>query len=173
MPTGGWFEMSGMETSREIRLGRMFVRLADSLVTGFDVGELLDALVNSCVDQLDAVAAGLLLSDQRGQLKVLAASSDQTWLLELFELQNDQGPCMDCYRSGHPLESISDDDQASRWPLFAPEARARGLGPVYALPLRLREKTIGALNIFRAPGQPLPPGDLEIGQALADVATIA
>ena len=165
--------MSAAETSRELRLGRMFVRLADSLVTGFDVVELLGALVNSCVDLLDASAAGLMLSDQRGQLVVMAASSEQARLLELLELQNDQGPCLDCYRTGLALEAVSDEEQALRWPLFAPEARARGLGPVYALPLRLRENTIGALNVFQAPGAPLPEGDLHIAQALADVATIA
>src|SRR6266704_900956 len=157
--------MSGVNTSRELRLGRMFVRLADSLVTGFDVVEMLDALVTSCVELLDAAAAGLMLSDQRGQLRVMAASSEQTRLMELFELQYDQGPCVDCFRA--------DQEQADRWPLFAHEVRSRGFGPLYALPLRLRDNTIGALNIFQLPGSPLPEGDLQIAQALADVATIA
>jgi GAF domain-containing protein len=165
--------MSDVNTSRELRLGRMFVRLADSLVTGFDVVEMLDALVISCVDLLDAGAAGLMLSDQRGQLRVMAASSEQTRLMELFELQYDQGPCVDCYRTGQPLRADSDQEQAERWPLFAVEVRSRGFGPLYALPLRLRDNTIGALNIFQLPGAPLPDGDLQIAQALADVATIA
>ncbi len=165
--------MSGVNTSRELRLGRMFVRLADSLVTGFDVVEMLDALVTSCVELLDAAAAGLMLSDQRGQLRVMAASSEQTRLMELFELQYDQGPCVDCFRAGQQLRADSDQEQTDRWPLFAHEVRSRGFGPLYALPLRLRDNTIGALNIFQLPGSPLPEGDLQIAQALADVATIA
>jgi GAF domain-containing protein len=93
--------------------------------------------------------------------------------MELFELQHDQGPCVDCYRTGQPLRADSDQEQAERWPLFAAEVRSRGFGPLCALPLRLRENTIGALNIFQLPGAQLPEGDLQIAQALADVATIA
>ena len=80
---------------------------------------------------------------------------------------------MDCYRTGQPLRADSDQEQAERWPLFAREVRERGFGPLYALPLRLRDNTIGALNIFQLPGNELPEGDLQIAQALADVATIA
>lgn len=159
--------------SRGVRLGQMFVRLADSLVSEFDVVELLDDLVAGCVDLLDAAAAGLMLADQRGYLRVMAASTEQTRLLELFEIQNQQGPCMDCYQTGQPLAAASDAEQAARWPLFASELRAAGFGPVYALPMRLRRDTIGALNLFRLPEAPLPDADLQIGQALADVATIA
>ncbi|MFL6164382.1 MAG: ANTAR domain-containing protein [Jatrophihabitantaceae bacterium] len=165
--------MTAPSSAREIRVGQLFVRLADSLVMDFDVVELLDELITSCVDLLEATAAGLMLADQRGQLQVMAASTEQTWLLELFEIQNQQGPCLDCYRGGEPLASVSDDDQANRWPLFAAELRARRFGPVYALPMRLRNSTIGALNLFRLPGESLRSEDLQLGQALADVATIA
>ncbi|QDP96496.1 GAF and ANTAR domain-containing protein [Microlunatus elymi] len=158
--------------SREVRLGRLFVRLADTLVSGFDVVELLDELVASCTTLLEARAAGLMLADPTGRLRVMAASSEETRLLELFELQNEQGPCPDCYRSGAPVNVVSVDDQVVRWPRFAPRLRALGLGAVHALPMRLRDQTIGALNLFRLPGGELPADDLMIAQALADVATI-
>jgi len=159
--------------SREVLLGQLFVQLADSLVSEFDVVELLDQLAGSCIDLLEATAVGLMLADQRGQLRVMAASSEEARLLELFELQNRQGPCLDCFQSGRAVAEVDVDEQAARWPIFAAELRARGWGPVYALPLRLRTETIGALNLFRLPGDPMPDADLQIGQALADVATIA
>jgi GAF domain-containing protein len=158
---------------RDVRLAELFVRLADSLVTEFDVIELLDELVASCVELLDASAAGLMLADQRGQLRVMAASTEQARLLELFEIQNEDGPCLDCYRTSRPLIAITDDEQAALWPRFARELRAGGFGPVYAMPLRLRDNTIGALNLFLLPGAALSPSDVALAQALADVATIA
>ncbi len=159
--------------SREGLLGRKFVALADSLVTGYDVVEMLDDLVSSAVELLELAAAGLMLTDQQGKLRVMAASSMPTHLLELFELQNDEGPCLDCFRTGRPVSAEHPEMQLARWPLFAGQLREVGFGPVYALPMRLRERTIGAFNLFRLPSAPLTDADLELGQALADVATIA
>lgn len=164
--------MSAME-SREVRLGHLFVRLADSLVNDFDVVELLDELVARCTDLLDAESAGLMLADHQGVLRVMAASSEETRLLELLELQNHEGPCLDCYRTGEMVVVTSAADQAERWPLFAAEMRRLRLGPIYALPLRLRGQIIGALNLFRVTDRPLPDDQVEIAQALADVATIS
>lgn len=160
-------------TERERRLARTFVRLADSLANGFDVIDLLDDLVRSSVDTLSLSAAGLMLADQNGTLRVMASSSDATHVLELLELNNDEGPCLDCFRSGEAVVVSDEADQARRWPAFTVEARARGFGPTCALPMTLRQQTIGALNLFRAPADPLSDIDLDIGQALADVATIA
>jgi len=165
--------MTNRETTRDVLLGRKFVALADSLVTGFDVVELLDDLVASGVEWLDLAAAGLMLTDQQGKLRVMAASSTPTRLLEVFELQNDEGPCLDCFRTGQPVVAEDLDTQQERWPRFATEVRNLGIGPVYALPMRLRDRTIGAFNLFRLPGEPLTDLDLALGQALADVATIA
>lgn len=165
--------MTDTEQDRERRLARAFVRLADTLVNGFDVAELFDDLVGTCVDLLSLSAAGLMLTDQGGALRVMASSSDKTRVLELFELQNDQGPCLDCYRTSAIVAAVDEADQAARWPAFATEARALGLGPVYALPMRLRQQTIGALNLFRTYPSPLSGLELDIGQAMADVATIA
>ncbi|MFC7621447.1 GAF and ANTAR domain-containing protein [Microlunatus sp. GCM10028923] len=158
--------------SREVRLGRLFVRLADNLVSEFDVVDLLDELVASCVGLLDVSAAGLMLADSQGRLQVMAATSEQTRLLELFELQNQQGPCLDCYRSGEPITAAAPDEQSDRWPILARRFRELGFGPVYALPLRLRDRTIGALNLFQPPDTLLSDDALQIGQAMADVATI-
>lgn len=158
--------------SRERQLVEAFVALADTLVDDFDVLELLQTLVEQSVDLLTADAAGLLLMDERGGLQVMASSSERTRLLELFQLQNDEGPCLDCFRSGRQVLIPDLKTQTSRWPRFVPEAERQGFVSVHALPLRLRSETIGAMNLFHAHPGPLSDEDLKLGQSLADVATI-
>jgi GAF domain-containing protein len=158
--------------SRDSALAEAFVTLADTLVEDFDVVELLHRLVQACVDLLDATAAGLLLLDPRAQLRVVASSGEQAHLLEMFQLYSDEGPCLDCVRTGAPV-SVDDLEAAEpRWPRFAPAARQAGFRSVRAVPLRLRSEVIGGLNLFHAGTVSLPPADLRIAQALADVATI-
>ncbi|GAB3768934.1 GAF and ANTAR domain-containing protein [Microlunatus parietis] len=158
--------------SREVRLGHLFVRLADSLVRDLDVVELLDELVARCTDLLDAESAALILADEQGVLRVLAASSAQAWSLEELELRQQDGPCLDCYHSGEPVVATVAADQPERWPVFAAALRRLRLGPTYALPLRLRGRTIGTLKLVAVPDHPLPDDQLQVAQALADVTTI-
>src|SRR5665213_1240501 len=123
-----------MATSRTL-LSRTFVQLADSLVDEFDIIEVLTLLSDRCVELFGAGAAGILLGDQRGTLQVVAASSEQARLLELFQLQNDEGPCLECFSTGaHVLSGDLEDDQ--KWPLFRAEALAQGFRSVRAFPLR-------------------------------------
>jgi GAF domain-containing protein len=155
------------------RLATTFVELADSLVDEYDVIDLLQLLTERCVELLGVDAAGLLLGDSRGVLQLAASSSEQVRLLELFQLQNDEGPCLDCYQHGRPIGADRIGDCGERWPRFAVEAGAAGFEAVHALPLRLRGQIIGALNLFWASSATVHPDDLRVGQALADVATIA
>ena len=154
-------------------LSDTFVELTDTMVVGFDMIDFLHVLTDRSVQLLDVSAAGLLLADPRGELRVVAASSEAARLLELFQIQNDQGPCLDCFRSGRPVQSVDLAAEAQRWPRFAPAAREAGFAAVQALPMRLREQVIGALNLFRAHPGPYDPADIRVGQALADVATIS
>ena len=154
-------------------LSETFVELTDTMVVGFDVIDFLHVLTDRSVQLLDVSAAGLLLADPRGELRVVAASSEAARLLELFQLQNDQGPCLDCFRSGRPVQAADLTAAAQRWPRFAPAARQAGFAAVQALPMRLREQVIGALNLFRAGPGAFAAADIRIGQALADVATIS
>jgi transcriptional regulator with GAF, ATPase, and Fis domain len=161
-----------MET-REAQLVRTFVEVADTLVTDFDVVELLTSLAHHCVELFDTAEAGLLLADRNGGLQVVASSSTAMADLELFELQNDEGPCIDCFRTGRPVGAADlARDGVERWPRFTSEALRAGFRGVWALPMRLRESTIGSLNLLRTTPAPLAPSDLEAAQALADVATI-
>src|SRR6202451_3489014 len=130
-------------------LSNTFVELTDTMVTDFDVIDFLHVLTGRSAELLDVAAAGLLLADPRGELRVVAASSEAARLLELFQLQSDQGPCLDCFRSGQPVAS-ADWGAAQRWPGFAAAAGQAGFLAVQALPMRLRDQVIGALNLFRA-----------------------
>jgi transcriptional regulator with GAF, ATPase, and Fis domain len=157
---------------REGLLARTFVELADTLVDDFDVVELLTLLAHRCVEMLDVDAAGLMLVSAEGDLRVVASSSEEMRLVELFEIQAQEGPCPDCYRTGQAThhDNLSADDP--RWPRFGPVAIEAGFLSVQALPMRLRGVTIGALNLFRVEKGTPDESDLVTAQALADVATI-
>lgn len=159
--------------TREQRLSRTFVELADTLVDDFDVVDLMVLLTERCVELLDASAAGLLLARVDGTLRVMAATSEAIGTVELFEAQNDEGPCRDCYHSGVPVSVTDLSDEAERWPRFSPVATSAGFRAAHALPLRLRGQVLGALNLFRTEPVPLSTSDIATGQALADVATIS
>jgi GAF domain-containing protein len=157
---------------REALLARTLVELADTLVDDFDVVELLTLLTDRCVEVLDVTAAGLMLVAVEGDLRVVASSSEEMRVVELFELQSQEGPCPDCYRTG---EAVLNQDLArdyGRWPRFGPVALEAGFRSVHAIPMRLRGVTIGALNLFRADEGLLEEADVVAAQALADVATI-
>jgi GAF domain-containing protein len=159
---------------RDIRLlTRAFVDLADTLVDDFDVIDLLMVLSRKCVEALDVDEAGVMLGDGRGHLHVAAASSERARLLELFELQNDEGPCLDCFRLGAPVASNDLADPGTPWPMFAREAMDVGFHAARALPMRLRGQVIGALNLFSVRPAALPDEDERVAQAFADIATIA
>jgi GAF domain-containing protein len=159
-------------TMREHRLADVFVTLADTLVTGFDVVGFFDDLASACVELLDVTAAGLMLVDSAGRLRVMASSSERSRMLELLEIQNNEGPCLDCWRDGQPVlvgDVVADKD---RWPRFSAAARGVGFGSVYALPMRLRHETIGALNLFHRKPAALTDAAIRLAQAFADIATI-
>lgn len=151
-----------------------FVELCDTLVDDFDVVELLQLLANRSVDLFGAAAAGLLLADRSGSLKVAVTSSERARLLELYQLQSAEGPCLDCYRGGRQVSVTDLEDASTRWPRFSAAALAAGYSSVHAVPMRVRDEIIGVLNLFGADaGQEVEPGHLPVAQALTDVATIA
>jgi GAF domain-containing protein len=162
--------MSG--PTRETRLIDALVTLADTLVADYDLVELMQYLVEVSVDLLDAAAAGLLLADGDGHLDVLASTSERTELLEVLQLGTGRGPCVDCYTTGAPQTIRDVAAQTQRWPQFAPLALREGFRSVHAVPMRHRDRVIGALNLFRSQPGELAEPDRRAAQALADVATI-
>jgi GAF domain-containing protein len=142
-------------------------------VRGFDIVDFLSSLARRCVELFETVEAGLMVAESSGTVQVVASSSHQMHLLELFEVQQDQGPCLDCYRTGTAVVSTDLAVESARWPTFAPEALAAGFSSVHALPMRLRDEVIGSLNLLVRPAGGLDATDLTAAQALADVATIS
>jgi len=158
-------------TERDVT--RVFVALAGALAGGEDVVELLTTLTGECARLLDVASAGLLLADQRGVLHVMAASSERTRELEVFQLQREEGPCRDSYLAGAAISVPDLAAETDRWPQFAPHALAAGFASVHALPMRLRAVKLGTLNLFGTTVGDLNPEDLSLGQAFADVASVA
>ncbi|SFO84317.1 GAF and ANTAR domain-containing protein [Amycolatopsis rubida] len=157
---------------RERRVSRAFVSLADTLVADFDIAEFLSMLAERCVDLLGVSAAGVLLLDPAGGLRVAATSSHRAQLLELFAVETDAGPCVECARSGSPVSYADLPASARRWPRFAAAAAECGFRAAQALPMRLREQPVGVLTLLSTALGSVEQDDVELGQALADVATI-
>jgi GAF domain-containing protein len=165
-------EASSGAARRESLLARAFVRLADTLVEEFDVVEFLHSLSADAVEILGAEAAGVMLADPRGGLRLIASSEERMRILELFEIQGAQGPCLDAFGSGHTVQATAAEG-STRWPLFAPQASQAGFRVMCAVPLRVRKNVIGALNLFRGTDELFSDIDLEIARAMAEIAAIA
>jgi GAF domain-containing protein len=162
-----------MRMTREALLARTLVELADNLVDDFDIVELLTTLSDRCVEVLDIAAAGIMLVGPEGDLRVMTSSSDAMRVVELFEVQAQEGPCLDCYRTGEAVLHHDLSAPDGPWPGFAAVAVAAGFRAADAVPMRSRSHVIGALNLFRTEPGALDASDVVVAQALADVATIA
>ncbi|HEY1839216.1 MAG TPA: GAF and ANTAR domain-containing protein [Mycobacterium sp.] len=161
------------ESSRETRVLDAVVSLVDSLLHDFDVVELLTGLTERCADLLDIEAAGFLLADPLHQLRPLAATSKEARELELFQLQADEGPCVDCYATGEPVTVADLQAVAGRWPRFVPAAVEAGFCSVHAVPMRAAGTVLGALGLFGVRRGELNEADLVVGQTLAHIACVA
>lgn len=161
-----------MSTQTPDRVAEIFVEFADTLVEEFDVVEFLQMVAARAAELVAHSDAGILIADKNSFLQFMAASDERTELLELFQVQSQQGPCQDCYILGTPVINTDLREATDRWPRFAPRAVAAGFRSVHAFPLRLRQEVIGALNLFSTDVGNLDPSDVRLIQALADVATI-
>ncbi len=159
--------------ARESILVATLVELADNLVDNYDVIDILTVMSNRCVEAIDVDAAGVMLAMPGGELQFVASSSESMRVLELFQIQANEGPCVDCYAAGAPVLAKALAELEERWPRFAPRALAQGFRSVHCLPMRLRGRTIGALNLFSEAEGALDANDVVLAQGLADVATIA
>jgi GAF domain-containing protein len=159
-------------TAREELIADAFVQLADTLVAEFDVLDFLHVLVERAVELLDADAGGIMLADQRGGLEVMVASSHEVHLVELFELQSEEGPCLDAFRSGEAVTRHDPAAMRESWPAFTARLEEAGFASAQAVPMRLRDEVIGALNVFRAAPGALSDPDMKLARALADIGTI-
>jgi GAF domain-containing protein len=158
--------------NREAWLADTLVKLADTLIAEFDIVDFLSSLVERIAELLEAADVGLVLVDPQGQLRVMAASTERMHLVDLFEVQASEGPCLDCYRTGEAIGSVDLEGAGDRWPSFTPKALEAGFRVALALPMRLRDQVIGAVNVFHSTPTTLESRDVHLAQALVDVATI-
>jgi transcriptional regulator with GAF, ATPase, and Fis domain len=159
-------------TTREELITDTFVELADTLVAEFDAIDFLHTLIARAVTLLDADAGGIMLTDSRGGLEVLAASSHEVHLVELFELQHLEGPCLEAFRTGQAVTKADLAAMRAAWPTFTPRLEQAGFSSAQAVPMRLRSEIIGALNVFRVSPGALSAADMKLARSLADVATV-
>jgi len=159
--------------TREADVVEALVEMADTLVDDYDVVDLLTGLADRCVSLLDVSAAGVMLASPEGSLGLVASSSEAMRLLELFELQTQEGPCLDAFRTGQSVEHENLQAGSGRWPSFSAAALQAGFASALALPLRLREATLGALNLLRVTRTPMDEADVIVARAFADLATLS
>jgi transcriptional regulator with GAF, ATPase, and Fis domain len=162
-----------MTDKREQDIIESFISFADRLIDDVDVLDLTTELTRSCARLLDVAAVGLLLADAGGVLHLLAATSEEARKLEVFQLQRDEGPCLDCYQTGKPVSVADLRRQPQRWPRFTSVATEQGFASVHAIPMRLRDERLGALGLFGTNPGALNERDLQLAQGLAHVASIA
>ncbi|ROP72575.1 GAF and ANTAR domain-containing protein [Curtobacterium sp. PhB115] len=162
-----------MAPSREHRLVDTFVALTDTLVDEYDVVDLLQNLVDSVVEIFDASAAGILLVNQEQELEVMASTSERSSFVGLLQLDAGQGPCVECFATGRTVSVRDQAEMERRWPVFAAASAASGYASVHSIPMRLRDTTLGSLNLFRESEGALNRDDALAAQALTDVATIS
>ena len=161
------------DTPRETRVLAAVVGLVDSLLDDFDVVDLLTQLTERCADLLEVEAAGFLLADPLGQLRLLAATSKQARDIELFQLQADEGPCVQCYATGHTVSVADVRSDLDRWPRFSRAARDAGFAAVHAVPMRAAGAVLGALGLFDSNPGVLNDADLLVAQTLTHIACVA
>ena len=157
-------------TDRRVR--EAFIELTDTLVSDFDIIDFLERLAVRCAELLGVSACGVMLADQAGALNLAAASTEQARLVGLAQLQAREGPGLDAYRLGGPVQQADLGGPGQPWPTFARAAREAGFAAVHALPMRLREETLGAVNLFSGSPGTLDEDTVALAQALADAATI-
>jgi GAF domain-containing protein len=162
-----------VEVPRETRVLAAVVTLVDSLLEDFDPVELLTELTEHCTQLLDVSSAGLLLADPRGQLHLMAATSEKTHELELFQLQAEEGPCLECFATGQPTSVPDLSAAAQRWPRFVPAATEARFASVHAVPIRAGGIVLGALGLFGSRVGDLNDADLLVAQTLAHIACVA
>ncbi|MCW2739430.1 GAF and ANTAR domain-containing protein [Nocardioides sp.] len=155
------------------QLARVLVEVADTLIDEFDLIDFLQRVTTHASDLVGAGICGLMLADHRRRLQLMASSDERVEMLELFQVQTQEGPCQDCFHTGRPVAVANLRDAEDRWPHFAPLALEAGFNAIHAFPMRLRGQAIGALNMFAVDAGPMQESDVRVVQALADIATIA
>lgn len=161
-----------MTEDDERRLFDSLLYMADTLVSGIDAIDVADRLVVTCQELLTVDAAGIMVDDQRGGLRVLASTSETMRMLELLQLQARGGPCLEAFQTGKVVQVPDLREAVDKWPAFAAQALSEGFQAAFAFPMQLRDRTIGSVNLLANETGDLSDTDRQITLVLTAMATI-
>jgi GAF domain-containing protein len=150
-------------------IAEAFADAAARLTDGIDTTGDLVALLSDCTALLEMASAGLLVDVPGEGLALLSSTSHATDVLELYELQNGRGPCIQAVRD-NTIISAADVELKSAWEPVGPAIVSAGYLAVHAFPLRSHNQAVGALNLFATHSRPLDDDQLRLGQAFANMA---
>lgn len=92
--------------------------------------------------------------------------------LDAHQYAVNQGPCLDALDHGQPYRLTLRDD-GSRWPSFVDAMADSGMEAMLAVPLTVRDRTLGALNIYSRTPAPFSAEDFSIAELYAGQAGVA
>ena len=155
--------------SREDALAQVLAEFAHTLAGDFSIEETLDHLVERIVTAVPVTGAGIVLLGGEQDSYIVAASDGRVQAVEELQGEVHEGPCLTAYYTGVPV-LIPDLAADNRFPRYSPRARELGPSAVFAFPLRLDGRRLGALDLYRDSVGELDSGALAAAKTLADVA---
>lgn len=159
-----------MSASDDAAMMDFLVEVSDTLVTDLDTDGLLHWVAQRGVRLLEVQAAGIMVADGRGMLRLLAEAPDSPSQTSLFEAPS--APASWCFATGQAVLDVDLTHPDPRWEPFAEEARASGFGSAAAVPMRIRDEVIGVVSVLRPRTGHFTDQTLRLMRALANVATL-
>ena len=147
-------------------------RFAVILPSRYDLQEALSELTESVTALLGLCGSWVTLAND-GQLRFMASVSQA-----LAEMERDHEqlhpfpcPCRDAYSTGEVVRVTDVRQESTRWPEFSASATRLSVAGVAAIPMRLADQIIGALNLYSPEPRQWSDEDMAVAGVLADVAT--
>jgi hypothetical protein len=157
-------------TGSDDRVSRL-QSLLDQAGTG---RQALERLCVGSVRHLSLSGAGVSVVTGSGTRDIVFATDRVSAQIEDLQVSLGEGPCIDAWLSRQPvLEPDLSRTSPTRWPVFAPAARAAGAAAVFALPLQVGEARVGALDVYRDRPGGLSDADIADAMRLGDAVTQA
>lgn len=110
----------------------------------------LQRMCRAAVRDLPAMGVGISLLSEGSDPVAVAASSEESAVIEELQFAMAEGPCIDAVASRIPVlvPDLSATASAT-WPGYAPAAHDHGVRAVFAFPLQIGSVQLGALDVYR------------------------
>jgi transcriptional regulator with GAF, ATPase, and Fis domain len=116
--------------------------------------------------------SAVVLPSRDGAWRVVEASGAEARDLALIQLTHGGGPVLDCLDHELPVVEV-DTASTARWPTLRASLLASGWPVVFAVALRARRSTVGAICVFSERRPSSDERRLQLCRTLADVAASA